>query len=80
MDREEHNGMLLDAGIKKDILVEADNLEYSYKDGAVLVPAVDQVSFQIRKERSLRWQDRPVPGKYAVIYVKWYLSSDGRDA
>ena len=30
MDREEHNGMLLDAGIQNDILVEADNLEYAY--------------------------------------------------
>ena len=50
MDREGHNGMLLDAGIKKDILVGADNLEYSYKDGAVLVPAVEQVSF-LRHQR-----------------------------
>ena len=69
MDREEHNGMLLDAGIKKDILVEADNLEYSYKDGAVLVPAVDQVSFQIRKGEILAVAGQTGSGKSTLLYM-----------
>lgn len=48
---------------KKDILVEADNLEYSYKDGAVLVPAVEQVSFQIRKGEILAVAGQTGSGK-----------------
>lgn len=69
MDREGHNGMLLDAGIKKDILVEADNLEYSYKDGAVLVPAVEQVSFQIRKGEILAVAGQTGSGKSTLLYM-----------
>lgn len=69
MDREGHNGMLLDAGIKKDILVGADNLEYSYKDGAVLVPAVEQVSFQIRKGEILAVAGQTGSGKSTLLYM-----------
>lgn len=69
MDREDNNGMLLDAGIKKDILVEADNLEYSYKDGAVLVPAVEQVSFQIRKGEILAVAGQTGSGKSTLLYM-----------
>lgn len=69
MDREGHNGMLLDAGIKKDIVVGADNLEYSYKDGAVLVPAVEQVSFQIRKGEILAVAGQTGSGKSTLLYM-----------
>lgn len=69
MDREEHNGMLLDAGIKKDILVEADKLEYAYKDGAVQVPAVEQVSFQIRKGEILAVAGQTGSGKSTLLYM-----------
>lgn len=69
MDREDHNDMLLDAGIKKDILVEADKLEYAYKDGAVQVPAVEQVSFQIRKGEILAVAGQTGSGKSTLLYM-----------
>ena len=69
MDREDHNGILLDARIKKEILVGADNLEYSYKDGAVLVPAVEQVSFQIRKGEILAVAGQTGSGKSTLLYM-----------
>lgn len=54
---------------KNDILVEADNLEYSYKDGAVLVPAVEQVSFQIRKGEILAVAGQTGSGKSTLLYM-----------
>ena len=54
---------------KNDILVEADNLEYSYKDGAVLVPAVEQVSFQIRKGEILAVAGQTSSGKSTLLYM-----------
>ena len=54
---------------KNDILVEADNLEYSYKDGAVQVPAVEQVSFQIRKGEILAVAGQTGSGKSTLLYM-----------
>ena len=54
---------------KNDILVEADNLEYSYKDGAVQVPAVEQVSFQIRKGEILAVAGETGSGKSTLLYM-----------
>ena len=54
---------------KKDILVEADKLEYAYKDGAVLVPAVEQVSFQIRKGEILAVAGHTGSGKSTLLYM-----------
>lgn len=54
---------------KNDILVGADNLEYSYKDGAVLVPAVEQVSFQIRKGEILAVAGQTGSGKSTLLYM-----------
>lgn len=54
---------------KNDILVEADNLEYSYKDGAVQVPAVEQVSFQIRKGELLAVAGQTGSGKSTLLYM-----------
>lgn len=54
---------------KNDILVEADNLEYSYKDGAVQVPAVEQVSFQIRKGEVLAVAGQTGSGKSTLLYM-----------
>lgn len=50
-------------------MVEADNLEYSYKDGAVLVPAVEQVSFQIRKGEILAVAGQTGSGKSTLLYM-----------
>ncbi len=69
MDREGQNGMLLGAGIRIDIVIGADNLEYSYKDGAVLVPAVEQVSFQIRKGEILAVAGQTGSGKSTLLYM-----------
>ncbi len=69
MDREDYNGMLLDVGIKNDILVEADKLEYAYKDGAVQVSAVEQVSFQIRKGEILAVAGQTGSGKSTLLYM-----------
>ena len=54
---------------KNDILVEADKLEYAYKDGAVLVPAVEQVSFQIRKGEILAVAGQTGSGKSTLLYM-----------
>lgn len=54
---------------KNDILVEADNLEYSYKDGAVQVPAVEQMSFQIRKGEILAVAGQTGSGKSTLLYM-----------
>ena len=54
---------------KNDILVEADNLEYAYKDGAVQVPAVEQVSFQIRKGEILAVAGQTGSGKSTLLYM-----------
>ena len=54
---------------KNDILVKADNLEYSYKDGAVLVPAVEQMSFQIRKGEILAVAGQTGSGKSTLLYM-----------
>lgn len=54
---------------KNDILVEADNLEYAYKDGAVQVPAVEQVSFQIRKGELLAVAGQTGSGKSTLLYM-----------
>ena len=54
---------------KNDILVEADNLEYSYKDGAVQVSAVEQVSFQIRKGEILAVAGQTGSGKSTLLYM-----------
>ena len=54
---------------KNDILVEVDNLEYSYKDGAVQVPAVEQVSFQIRIGEILAVAGQTGSGKSTLLYM-----------
>lgn len=54
---------------KNDILVEADKLEYAYKDGAVQVPAVEQVSFQIRKGEILAVAGQTGSGKSTLLYM-----------
>lgn len=54
---------------KNDILVEANKLEYAYKDGAVQVPAVEQVSFQIRKGEILAVAGQTGSGKSTLLYM-----------
>ena len=54
---------------KNDILVEADKLAYAYKDGAVQVPAVEQVSFQIRKGEILAVAGQTGSGKSTLLYM-----------
>ena len=51
------------------VLINANKLEYQYADGAEQVPAVEQVSFQIRKGEIIAIAGQTGSGKSTLLYM-----------